>query len=464
MFRLKATGRTTEAGTVPEKITISHRGARYEIGRGKRYYGIWVSGAPDSPPVDRWPETRDGWAQAWARFATIETPGTIVAAEPATTAGNGGAAATRRIAAFALLTLGIVGGLIGLFPGYFGTQSLTAHADQLVPHIFYLVGWAASAAAIFVNRRGAARFGALFGTGLSAVAFGMFLSDLGQVISSDSSLLGAGLVLSLLGWLGCAAGSALGLTIRGTGPRQAAAVPRPPWTGTAGRPVRPRPAQAGPVALLVLAAIGTVAAFVPSWDSITLASSTGSAQTITAGNAFSNPGAVIAGNVVVMAALILVAGAAALWRPARNGAVLLAGAIAVMIAQAISALVQVSEPASPQQFGISPAQASQLGLTITSGVTPVFWVYCVFVISLIICCAWLLTSPPSVAMPATPWAPGPGSLPSRQGKSGNSGETHGDSDETHGDSDTARGDSDRGDNQGGEGDGNGKGDEETTFA
>jgi hypothetical protein len=66
-----------EAGTVPEKAIISHRGEKYEIGRGKRFYGIWVVGAPYEAPVDRWPETRDGWEQAWTRFATVEVPGTI---------------------------------------------------------------------------------------------------------------------------------------------------------------------------------------------------------------------------------------------------------------------------------------------------------------------------------------------------------------------------------------------------
>ena len=71
-------GTSMEAGTVPEKVSISHRGAKYEIGRGKRYYGIWVAGAPESDPLDRWPETREGWEQAWGRFVAIEKPETIV--------------------------------------------------------------------------------------------------------------------------------------------------------------------------------------------------------------------------------------------------------------------------------------------------------------------------------------------------------------------------------------------------
>jgi hypothetical protein len=61
-----------------------------------------------------------------------------------------------------------------------------------------------------------------------------------------------------------------------------------------------------------------------------------------------------------------------------------------MAAQAISALVQVAEGASPAQFGIPPAQAAQAGLTISSGLTPAFWIYCAFVIALAVMCARML--------------------------------------------------------------------------
>ncbi|MBO0821636.1 MAG: hypothetical protein J2P26_12395, partial [Nocardiopsaceae bacterium] len=163
---------------MPEKVTISHRGARYEIGRGKRYYGIWVTGAPESDPVDRWPETTDGWAQAWTRFVTLETPRTITAVDertgfrwpraavgalwagwlraarlgmvrlhvggPGSAGGLGGRAAP---AAAGLLGLGVLIGVIGLFPDYSGA-SLVSDPVQWVPHLLYLIGWAASAALI----------------------------------------------------------------------------------------------------------------------------------------------------------------------------------------------------------------------------------------------------------------------------------------------------------------------------
>jgi hypothetical protein len=456
---------------VPDKVTISHRGARYQIGRGKRYYGIWVAGAPESDPVDRWPETQDGWAQAWTRFVALETPGTITAVErtgftlprirlarPSVKASG-----TAAIVAAALLGLGVILGIAGLFPNYFGGQSLAAQADQLVPHLLYLIGWAVSGALILTGaRRGRAggsgmiRAGALLGTGLSAVTLGMFLSDLGQVISAPADAgvsLGAGLVLSIIGWAACAAGSVAGLAARGrpavapgetTTPGDTASLaqtappgdtisfgepvlpsdatltgetapPAPADAQVMGRPVRPRPEHLGPIALLVLGALGAVFSFAPSWDSYTLQSAAGT-LTETAGNAFKNPGPVIAGDVIVMVAVVLVALTAALWRPARQGAVLLAGAIIPLAAQAISALIQVSQPTSPLQFGITPAQASAAHLTISSSVTPVFWVYCVFVIALVISCAWLLTEPGVPATPArvpapwgTPVPPGGGS-------------------------------------------------------
>jgi hypothetical protein len=418
-----------EAGTVPEKAVISHRGEKYEIGRGKRFYGIWVVGSPYDAPVDRWPENRDGWHQAWARFATIEVPGTIspitrerkglplglgrakaggdsAAGEPAAgepAAGDGGAARPRSrrgtavLVGEALLVLGVVLGLAGLFPAYEGSQSLLSQWDQVVPHLCYVIGWALTAAlvALSVARpSNAARFGALFGLGLSAVTFGLFLADLGQVTAGVS--LGSGLVVSLLGWLACTAGSALALGAN-TGP-----------SGQPSRPVRPGPGHAGPLALLVLAGIGTAAAFAPSWDQYVLTfASQGTAQTITAGNAFDNPGVVIAGNVAVMVAIIAVAILAALWRPARQGAMLLAGAIVPLAAEAVSALIQAGQPATPGMFGISSAQASAAGLTISTGLTGIFWVYLVFVISLLVSCAWLFTEPGHQVMPGIPGSPWP---------------------------------------------------------
>ncbi len=160
------------------------------------------------------------------------------------------------------------------------------------------------------------------------------------------------------------------------------------------------------VSVAVLAAIGAAITFAPSWDSYTLRTAGGTVHTLTAGNAFSNPAAVIVGDVAVMVALVLVAAIAALWRPARLGAALLAGALIPMVAQAISALAQLGEAVSPTQFGISSAEASQLGLTISQGVTAVFWIYCAFVVALAVICGWLFAKPRRTRQAVAPAAVG----------------------------------------------------------
>jgi hypothetical protein len=294
-----------------------------------------------------------------------------------------------------------------------GGHNLLSAWDQVIPHLCYVIGWMVTAAlvALSVARPGnAARLGALFGLGLSAVTLGLFIADLGQVVSGQATL-GSGLVASLLGWAACTAGSALALKSTAQG-GQTRGTQIPGARAQRSGPARPGRRHAGPVALLVLAAIGTVAAFAPSWDSYTLViTTTGTSQTITAGNAFSNPAMVIAGNVLVMLAVVAVAALAALWRPARQGALLLAGAIVPLAAEVPAAMIQASQQATPAMFGISPSQAAAAGLTISSGLTGIFWVFVVFVISLIVSCAWLFTEPEHPVMsgfPASPWLPGTG--------------------------------------------------------
>jgi hypothetical protein len=463
-----------EAGTVPEKVTISHRGERYEIGMGKRYYAIWAVGAPRTDPLDRWPETPEGWSQAWARFTAIETPGTI-SAVPRTSAlsalrGIVGRAAARgsaagpdgddagrsrrasvtRLVAAAFLGIGVLLGIAGLFPAYFTGQSVASTSEQLVPHLLYLATWAA-AAVLIVSGKARARIGALLGTGLSAVTFGLFVSDLATGMSEHAGV-GPGMVISLIGWLASTAGAILALSPRSPagaagGPAMAVDASPPgtaagygtptsvygapaPVYGTAGPAYgggpyggpapaaaragifRFRKSDAGTVALLTLCAIGAAASFVPSWDSYTIVqSATGTSATQTAGNAFQNAGTVIFGDIACVVAVIGVAFLAGLWRPARHGAALLGGVIVAMAGQAISALIQVSQPASPALFGLSNAQAQANGLSVSSGVTSIFWVFCLFVIAMALACAWLVTTPsvaPSPGPASNPAQPNPG--------------------------------------------------------
>jgi hypothetical protein len=389
---------------VLDKVTIAYRGATYEIGRGRDYFGIWTLGGSRSQPLEWWPETEEGWSAAWTRFAVLEPPDAITPAVPNTAWSGERARGGQRFApvigterggavvASLLLGVGVALGIAGLFPDYLGGSSLVAQPDNLVAHVIYLAVWTASGVLIaFGGTR--LRIGALLATGLSIVTFGLFLADAGTPISGGAHLGGAGLVLSLLGWLVCAVGSAVAFMsqpgrtagpVPGAGPSASRRLVPLGW---------PRGAAIGPAVLLILAGLGTAAAFAPAWETFTLRTASGQTQTITAGNAFADPAAVMAGNVIVMVALAAVVIVAALWRPVRYGAILLAGAIIPMAAQAISALVQVSEATSPAQFGFTPAQVSQLGLTISAGLTPAFWIYCVFVVVLVVCCAWMLFTP-----------------------------------------------------------------------
>jgi uncharacterized membrane protein YagU involved in acid resistance len=424
---------------VHEKVIVSHRGARFEIGRGPGYYAIWPAGAAQWRPIEWWPETPEGWKAAWARFTDVEPRRAIhpvnqtvqvPAADEPTAAGQqpgsgafqspsqafgqgqplgpgepaslgqpspanplpaesaaGISAALRRagrpaILAAALLAAGIVVSLAGIFPGYFGPTSLTDHTELLVPHLIYLATWAVSAVLIIRGgiRRGS---GGLLAAGMSLVTFGLFFADLGTAIAGAD--VGPGLVLSLVGWATCTAGSLLAVRL-----------------GAVGAPARPRSLETKLTILLAAAAgLGTAIAFAPSWDSFTAHSAAGASQTITAGNAFANPGLVIAADVVVMVTVVLVVLAAAAWKPIRLGAALLAGVIVAMAAQAISAVIQIVQITPSLQFGVPPAQAGRLGVTFSAGLTPAFWIYTAFVAALILTTALLVSSPAPPPPPPT---------------------------------------------------------------
>jgi hypothetical protein len=199
------------------------------------------------------------------------------------------------------------------------------------------------------------------------VTFGFFFADAGTAISGGAHLMGTGLVLGLVGWLGCAVGSATALEI----PQEVRTSAKLQTNGVL---------RLLPVLLL---AIGVAVAFAPSWDSYLLRTSAGAAQSFSEGDVFSNPGPVIAGNVAVMVAFVAVVGVACQWRRIPAAAALFAGALVPMVAQAISALVQLGQGVTPAMFGISPAAAHQAGLTISAGLTWTFWVYCALCVLLI---------------------------------------------------------------------------------
>ncbi len=370
---------TETPGSVRENVHISHRGRVYEIGRGPGFCAIWTFGTPDLQPAEWWPETSEGWASAWARFVSLEGPENVVPVAPApppyvsipaspafevdtTTKG-------RTKVAAALLLSGVVLGLISLFPSYLAGKSLASQADQFVPHLFYFLAWGTSAALLLTRGSPSSiRVGAFAAAGTSFVTFGYFFTDVGGVIDSGTHVIGAGLVLGLLGWIACVAGSVVAFRLR-----------------PHGGPAKPTRRDIGSILTVVVPAVGAVITFAPAWDHFTLSTASGAAQSINVGNAFSNPAALIAGNVIVMVALVAVIAVVALWRPVFLGGALLAGAIIPMAAQAVSALIQLGET-TPGQFGISAAQASRAGLTINAGLTLDYWFYFAFIVALIAGC------------------------------------------------------------------------------
>ena len=295
---------------------------------------------------------------------------------------------TRQFAAGALVGLGVVLGIAGLFPAYLGTASLASNSAYLVPHVLYLVGWAAATALLLLANPGWRRAGALLAIGVSAVTFGLYVADIGTAASGNLPVT-TGLVLTMLGWLVASVGAAIGL----------------PGSGREPAGARLRDHQIAPVITMILASVGAAIAFAPSWDSFVLTTTTGLHQTITLGNAFANPGLVIAGNVLTMIGIVAAAVAAGLWRSTRMGAALLAGATIPLIAQAVSAVIQIDQPTSPLTFGISPAQAAQAGLTISSGLTLAFWIYCAFIVALALSFLWMVSAPSLTAAPGGPGFP-----------------------------------------------------------
>jgi hypothetical protein len=54
------------------KIEFTHTGARYLLGYGGEFFGIWDRNSPNQP-IERFPRNDQGWAAAWQRYVVIET-------------------------------------------------------------------------------------------------------------------------------------------------------------------------------------------------------------------------------------------------------------------------------------------------------------------------------------------------------------------------------------------------------
>ena len=52
-------------------MQYTHSGTRYLLGYGQTFFGIWDRQNP-TMPMERFPRSDDGWAQAWRRYTQIE--------------------------------------------------------------------------------------------------------------------------------------------------------------------------------------------------------------------------------------------------------------------------------------------------------------------------------------------------------------------------------------------------------
>jgi hypothetical protein len=76
-----AESRSPEARPGEGAVRFSHSGFRYVLGYGRDFFGIWGRDQPGQP-VERYPRTDQGWAQAWNRFNAMEPQAVEVPEQP----------------------------------------------------------------------------------------------------------------------------------------------------------------------------------------------------------------------------------------------------------------------------------------------------------------------------------------------------------------------------------------------
>ena len=142
---------------------------------------------------------------------------------------------------------------------------------------------------------------------------------------------------------------------------------------------------------------GALVTWVPPWVQYTFTGSTGPhSEEFT--NAFDGTWVDIAGSVGQMAMFVAMAAAAALWRPARFGAVLLTGGVAFLASQVVSGVAEVIQTPPLAALGI-PAGAR---MTLTVAGTPWLWAGAGVTAALVVVYGWLFTRSRPRPRPADP--------------------------------------------------------------
>lgn len=266
------------------------------------------------------------------------------------------------LAAGGLLATTVVLHVVAMFPDYFAgnsAQSIASQSDQAALYGVVAGIWAL-ALGFGVSSPTRVRAAAGIAVGAAVTEAGFRLSDVGQVFRYGTSQASPGLWLMVAAWfVGVAAAVLAVVAVRRAARVEPATAPVP-----AEDPLVPRLVARLGVALLALA---TAALFLPAWDHYQGSSSvTGRGFSFNLGNAFAEPWQVVTGNVlsaVAIAAVPILAGLW-LWRDRQLSAGAVAGALGMLAAQFVAAVVQVDQPVPPSIAGLSPAQAHQLGLAI----------------------------------------------------------------------------------------------------
>ena len=255
-----------------------------------------------------------------------------------------------------------IGAMFPAYPGNPATPVVDIPYETAV-YICLEVGWALAALAVLT--RWSPRGGVALGAGLGAVEVGLIVTDLtiGFQVSDGSA---AGIWFAIAGLAAGLAGVLYGAGATPPGANDARTAEgaegepfskfsnrysQPAYPGPAspaGTYPGPRPTIISPVRALlsVMVAIVAVAAFWPSWDHYHLVYATGQVRDIDLGNAFNQPAAIMAGELVAGLAIGCTIVTAAFWRDAVVGAWVIAGTAIALASQVISGIVQVSEPIS----------------------------------------------------------------------------------------------------------------------
>ncbi|HXF37864.1 MAG TPA: hypothetical protein VNO17_11910 [Actinomycetota bacterium] len=103
----------------------THSGRRYLLGYGERFFGIWDRGSPEAP-VERFPRTDEGWAEAWRRFVQLEPEPAAVGLSPTRPPERWSAAPAAGRPAVGWWLLPILFGLIGGFIAWLANKDVDA--------------------------------------------------------------------------------------------------------------------------------------------------------------------------------------------------------------------------------------------------------------------------------------------------------------------------------------------------